>query len=176
MRVVYATFRVVGKIKGDRRLKSNSIRLYNVSFGIFVFMPPGWFIILLVLILETIIMSKFLKKVFYDKAIMVSTIVSNLISGIIGIFLSMYQNGGWWLVCWFPWVSKHEVNANLIKPFIIYFIIALTLSVLIECIVNYIFLRKKYDKKRIVLSTLLANICSNLPIVIILYLFSFVWI
>ena len=93
-----------------------------------------------------------------------------------GIWLSLLLNGGWWLVVWFPWVSDHEVTfstTNQIIFFVVYYLAAFILSVIIEFFVNYLFLRKYYFCKQIFLMTLYVNICSYILGSIILYAVSF---
>jgi hypothetical protein len=154
-------------------MKKKEITLFNLSFGILLFMPQGWIIIAVVLIFESLMMSRFLEKKLFDKKIVLSTALANIISGIVGFFLSIYQNGGWWLVFWFPWVSQHEVQKNQLSFFAIYFIIAFILSVLIESIINYLFLRRKYNTRKVIWATLIANLCSYIPTVLVLYSLSF---
>ncbi len=75
----------------------------------------------------------------------------------------MALNGGWWLVVWFTWVSSHEVDIHSRQEalaLVIYYIVALILSVLIELFVNWLMLRKQYPPKRILRATLIANAFS----------------
>lgn len=136
----------------------------NVSFGIHALLPTGWLFMGLVIYGEGYLMRRYLtqSKVF-DFDIHMTAFVSNGISGIIGIIISTILNGGWWLVCWFPWVSSNEVNIH--KPthlqyLALYYVVALILSILIELRVNYLFLRKRFPFKRIWKATLIANACS----------------
>lgn len=88
---------------------------------------------------------------------------SNIVSGVIGIITTMILNGGWWLVVWFPWVSSHEVNvhnSNHLWGLIIYYLVAMILSVLIELLVNHLILRKEYPFKKTLNATLIANAFS----------------
>ena len=97
-------------------------------------------------------------------------------SGIIGIATTMILNGGWFLVVWFPWVSSHEINISKsenLKGLIIFYIVAFVLSILIELLVNWLLLRKRHKTKRIIISTLIANIASYLIGTIALYSYSF---
>ncbi|MFP4697871.1 MAG: hypothetical protein ACLFMO_04100 [Eubacteriales bacterium] len=129
--------------------------------------------ILVVLVLESFLMSKYIEKKRFNKKITLTTVISNIISGIIGVFLSLAYNGGWWLVCWFPWVSRNEVRFEDTSNFIIYFIVALILSIVIELVVNMIVLCKKYRVTQIAKGTLLANIISNGIVITVMYIISF---
>ena len=83
-----------------------------------------------------------------------------MISGIVGIAASMLATGGWWLVVWFPWVTDHEVKPDALPGFIVYYLVAFVLSVLIEWGVNQAVLHKKYKSGPIFKATLFANIAS----------------
>ena len=135
----------------------------DVSFGIFAFLPMGWLFMALVILGEAFLMSNYLIRKNYNERIYISATVSNIVSGAIGILTSMALNGGWWLVVWFPWVSSHEVDVHDAKQLwflVIYYFIALILSILIEVLVNTLFLRKQYYFKKILNASLIANAFS----------------
>lgn len=88
----------------------------------------------------------------------------------------MIINGGWMLVVWFPWVSSHEIDlsaSNALMGFIVFYLVAFVLSVLIEILINYIILGRIYPFGKILKATLLANIASYLLGSIVLYSYSF---
>jgi hypothetical protein len=135
----------------------------DVSFGIFAFLPVGWLFMALVIFGEAFLMCNYLIQKKFNKRIYISAAVSNLVSGAVGIFISMALNGGWWLVVWFPWVSSHEVDVHDPKQLwflVIYYFIALILSIFIEVLVNNLFLRKQYHSKKILNASLIANAFS----------------
>ena len=135
----------------------------DVSFGIFALLPFGWFFMAIVIFGEALLMSIFLTKKNFNSRVYQSAAVSNIVSGAIGIAISMVLNGGWWLVVWFPWVSANEVNvrdSSQLWLLVIYYVIALILSVLIELFINYLILKKQFNFKSILSSTLKANACS----------------
>ena len=137
--------------------------LLNVSFGIFAFMPPGWLFMALVILGEAFLMSMYLTRKKSNKRIYSSAVVSNIVSGVVGIIISMALNGGWWLVVWFPWVTNHEVNVHKSRALLglaIYYIVAMVLSVLIELLINHAILKKKYSFRQTLNATLIANACS----------------
>ena len=75
----------------------------------------------------------------------------------------MALNGGWWLVVWFPWVSSHEVDIHSPQEawgLIIYYLVALILSVLIELLMNHLVLRKLYPFRKTFRATMIANAAS----------------
>ena len=154
-----------------------SIDLFlNVSFGIFAILPQGWVFMILIMLLESFIMSELLCKSVFNGRITGVVFFSNFISGLFGFIITLIINGGWWLVVWFPWVSSHEVDfsaPNALLGFITFYTIAFVLSVLIELCINYSILRKLYPVRKILWATLLANIASYLLGSIALYSFSF---
>ncbi|MBR5118373.1 MAG: hypothetical protein IK100_06990 [Muribaculaceae bacterium] len=126
-------------------------------------MPQGWLFMLLIILLEACVMSRVLLKKWLESGVFVSALVANAVSGIVGFVISMILTGGWWLVIWFPWVSSHEVNVHnpkAILGLVIYYFVALILSVLIEWGLNHLILRKKFTKRKILMATLLANATS----------------
>ena len=80
------------------------------------------------------------------------------------------------MVVWFPWVSSHEVDfsiPNVLTVFIIYYIVAFVLSVVIELLINYSMLGKIYPAKKIFRTTLLVNLASYFLGSIIIYSLGF---
>ena len=100
--------------------------LINVSFGIFAFLPEGWLFMILIMLLESFILSKLLCHKKIDKQIYISIFGSNIISGAVGIITTLALNGGWILVVWFPWVSSHEINISEPGNLLIFVLIIVT--------------------------------------------------
>ncbi len=135
--------------------------LLDVSFGIFAFMPIGWAFMAFVILCEAFCMSKYLTNARLNKRIYWTELLSNAVSGLTGIVTSMELNGGWWLVVWFPWVSKHEVNIHYEWfGLLVYYLVAFLLTLVIEFLVNFAFLRKFYSLVQIVKATLLVNVVT----------------
>lgn len=137
--------------------------LLNISFGIFAFSPPGQIYMAIVILGEAFILSKYLVGTKANKRIYLTSLLSNAVSGVVGIIISMMLNGGWWLVIWHPWVCSHEVNVHnslQLKLFAIYYVVALILSVSIEFLVNHLMLKKLYAPKKILKATIWANLAS----------------
>ena len=150
--------------------------LLDVSFGIFAFLPQGWLFMAFVILIECVIMTKILNKNWFDKRIYGIAALTNVISGIIGIVISMILNGGWYLVVWFPWVSSNEINLSnneSLKALIFFYALAFILSIIIESLINWLLLRKRFKTKQILITTLIANIASYAIGTIVLYSYSF---
>ena len=135
----------------------------NVSFGIYAFLPMGWLFMAFVMLGEGFLMSWRLIRKKFNKRIYLTAALSNIVSGAVGIITSLALNGGWWLVVWFPWVSKHEVDIRdpqSLLVLVLFYVAALILSVLIELLVNHLMLRKRYPFKKTLHATLIANAFS----------------
>ena len=135
----------------------------NVSFGIYAFLPMGWLFMAFVILGEGFLMSRYLIRKKFNKRVYLTAALSNIISGAVGIITTLALNGGWWLVVWFPWVSKHEVDvrdSQSLRTLVLFYAAALILSVLIELLVNHLMLRKRYPFKKTLHATLIANAFS----------------
>ena len=150
--------------------------LLDVSFGVFAFLPQGWLFMAFVIILECLVMTRLLLPNWFDKRIYGVTALTNIISGLTGIIISMILNGGWYLVVWFPWVSNNEINLSkkgALQGLIIFYAIAFVLTLIIETIINVLFLRKRYSTKKVIRATVIANILSYAAGTVVLYSYSF---
>lgn len=150
--------------------------LLNVSFGIFAFLPQGWIFMAFVILIECLILTKVFNQTWFNKKIYGVTALTNVISGIVGIVISMILNGGWYLVVWFPWVSSNEItisNKESLNGLIIFYLCAFLLTIILETLTNWLFLRKIYKIKQILLTTLIANVISYAIGTIVLYSYSF---
>jgi hypothetical protein len=150
--------------------------LANVSFGILAFMPLGWLFMAAIIVLESIVLSRLHDGRWWHTKTALTAAAANVASGVIGLGLSLWLNGGWWLVVWMPWVSDNEVNwasrASLLK-LTIYYLVAFVLSVVIEALIEQLLLRKRSPWARIWRFCLLANVLSYLLGSIAMYSWSF---
>lgn len=146
--------------------------LVNVSFGILAMLPQGWLFMLLIILIESLILSKVLQFRWVSWPIYLRVLVSNAVSGLVGFFASLKLNGGWWLVIWFPWVSDNEVRDGDLTQLWLVYSIAFLLTLLIEIPINKWFL-KKYPTRQTIKATLVANVASYVLGTLILYSYSF---
>lgn len=148
--------------------------LLNVSFGIYAFLPQGWLFMLFVISIECLFLSKLLNNKWTNRQIYATVIISNVVSGIIGITISLLLNGGWWLIVWFPWVGDYEVRGeNALLALSLYYLCAYLATIILEALINWVCLRKQYPAKKILVNTLLVNTISYIVGSIILYSYSF---
>ncbi len=150
--------------------------LLNTSFGKYASMPMGWVFMFLVVVLEAVVMSKVLKKERgYDMGVMISTAVSNVVSGALGACVSKLVDRGWMLVVWFPWVSSVEVDtadSETLFSFVLYFVAAFLGTVLVEILINGLLIRR-YSFKEVAKSTIIANVISYIIGCLAFYSYSF---
>jgi hypothetical protein len=150
--------------------------LLNVSFGIFAFQPLGWLFMAFVILFEGLVMTRLLAPKWFSARIYRVTAWTNMISGVVGIILSMLLNGGWYLVVWFPWVSENEVKVTQkgsLQFLIVYYAVAFLLTLIVETITNIIFMKEEHQAKRIVRATMIANVFSYTVGTVVLYSYSF---
>ena len=150
--------------------------LLDLSFGLFAFAPEGWIFMVFVIILECLVMTRLLLPKWYNKKIYLITTLTNIISGLLGITISMTLEGVRSLVIWFPWVGNKEfplIENEGVRRLIIFYSIAFILTLIIETIITVQFLRKYYPTKRIVKAIVIANILSYTVGTFVLYSYSF---
>lgn len=132
----------------------------DASFGIFVLLPQGWLFMIFVIFCEGFLATKVLIKQKYNRRIYLTMLTSNVVSGLTGIIGSYLINGGWWLVCWFPWVSSHEIdihNSALLIVLVIYYFAAFVVTIIIEMGINFSCLKNQFGVRQIIKATLLTN-------------------
>jgi len=129
-----------------------------------------------VIIVECLVMTRWLLPVWYNRRIYGVTTLTNIISGLTGITISMILNGGWYLVVWLPWVSNNEIDLTkkgALLSLIIFYLLAFVLTLIIEIITNILFLRNRYAKRKIIEATIVANVISYAVGTLVLYSYSF---
>jgi hypothetical protein len=134
--------------------------LANVSFGLLIFHPIGWLLMLMVVAVESLLLSKLLVGRFFSSRGAWLTLAANAVSGVLGAAISMTIDGGWWTVFWVPWVSQNEMSAELVPKLAAYMVVAFAMSTAVELP----FLRKIGPRAfgHVLLSALLANALSSL--------------
>jgi sterol desaturase/sphingolipid hydroxylase (fatty acid hydroxylase superfamily) len=147
--------------------------LLNANFGIFVFLPYGFFYMIFVILLEASIVIYCLapRPEEPNPKIYKSVFLANFTSGIMGIILLLIYSGGWNL-----WLNKHGAQIDSTQTlllFIEYYLIAFILSLVIESWVNTQYLKTIAERRTIVRATLIANITSYVIGNLILYSYSF---
>lgn len=129
-----------------------------------------------IILIECLILTKAFNQTWFSKKTYGLTALTNLISGIVGIVISMILNGGWLMVVWFPWVGSNEIDLSdkeNINGLIVFYLFAFILTMIIETFINWLFFRGHYAAKLILISTLTANIASYVIGTIVLYSYSF---
>ncbi|MBR5638427.1 MAG: hypothetical protein IKW83_01560 [Muribaculaceae bacterium] len=152
------------------------IILNNTYFGKYASLPMGWLLMACLIAIEVIVMSQILDRKYFKSRVAFTALVSNVVSGIAGAYTSIAINGGRLLTVWFPWVSSDEVNLSNdedLFSFVLYYAVALVATILIELIVNCVFLKKRYEFRPVMRATIIANVVSFLLGSFVLYSYSF---
>ncbi len=150
--------------------------LNSTYFGKYASLPMGWLFMALLLAIEVVVMSKALANAYFVSRVAVAALISNVVSGIAGAYTSIAINGGRMLTVWLPWVSSREVNTENeeeLLSFFLYFALAFVFTVIIELIVNSLFLKKHYGFSPVMRATTIANVVSFMVGSMALYSYSF---
>ncbi len=146
-----------------------AVVLANVSFGALVFGPIGWGLMLSVFVAEWVLLTWLTTRRLFNRDSLRASIVSNSVSGIIGIAWSTLHNGGWWLVLWIPWVSGNELEGSDPWGFFAYFIVACFVSIGVECVVN-LWILGKHGRELVIYATIVANLVSSVGLGLCIFL------
>lgn len=149
----------------------------NVSFGLFALLSPlSWAYDMVVLVLESYLASRMLLKVGYDLQVYATICLSNVVSGLVGLGLSLMLTGGWIIAIWLPYVGPKEISGPPLGPwgnFAMWYLLAFFLSVGIEFLINRLCLRRRFDRRSVWRMTLRVNIVSYLLGTLFVYSISF---
>lgn len=135
--------------------------LANVSFGILVFHPIGCALMLAVIGLEATLLRRFGGATATTPRFVLVSAVANAVSGAVGFGVSLWLNGGWWLVVWVPWVTANEASLGQWPKLAVYMAVAYVLSVLIETAVVKAML-PRMPLGRVVVVQAAVNLVSSL--------------
>lgn len=150
--------------------------LLNSYFGKYASLPMGWIFMICLVVIEIIVMSQIFERKYFMGRIAFAALISNAVSGIVGAYTSIAINAGRLLTVWFPWVSSREVDLSKdeeLFSFFLYFAVAFVATILIELVINYLLLKKRYEFKPVMRATIIANVVSFLVGSFVLYTYSF---
>lgn len=94
-----------------------------------------------VILIACLILTKLFNQVWFNKKIYGVSALTNVISGIVGMAISMILNSGWYFVVWFPWVNSNEITlSNKESPngLTIFYLGAFMLTVIAETLTNWL--------------------------------------
>ena len=130
----------------------------------------GWFFLIFVLSAESLLLTKYLKKIWYNRKIYFSVILSNVITTIIGFILLDEEKIGGHLLNWTP-VNYHWGKIVYIDRTIFLFIYSFIGTLIVETLINTIVLGKIENKKRIFYGTFFVNVFTYVigAFIILLY-------
>lgn len=150
--------------------------LDTAYFGKYVYLPMGWLFMVCLVAIEIVVMSQIMERKYFNARIAFVTLVSNVVSGIVGAYASLAHNAGKMLTVWLPWVSSREVdleNDEALFGFVLYFAVSFLMTVVVELIVNALFLKKRFEFRPVMRATIIANVVSFLLGSFVLYCYSF---
>jgi hypothetical protein len=131
----------------------------------------GWIFLLFVLVSESLIMSKFLKKGWFHKEIYITVILSNVVTTILGCFLINEVPKAGHLLSWIPFFYYNGLPTHLddtIRVIVICFVITL----LIEMVINILLLRKLKMADKLVYGSIICNVFTYVVAAVILLTFG----
>ena len=150
--------------------------LDTAYFGKYASLPMGWIFMACLVAIEAVFMSKILAHAYFNSRVAFVVLISNIVSGIASVYASIAINGGRLLTVWFPWVSSNEVdteNEEELFSFFLYCALAFIFTVIIELIINSIFLKKRYEFRPVMRATIITNVVSFVIGSFVLYSYSF---
>ncbi len=129
--------------------------LLDVIVGYYMPHLYGWIFLMIVLLIESIILSKFLAGNWYNKSIAISVIISNIITTIIGYVIFDRDHTGGYLLNWVPIYDDH--GSIIFYTASAIFITSFIVSAIVETSYNLFALRKRYLKTQLIGGTILVN-------------------
>lgn len=129
----------------------------------------GWFFLIFVLAAESMLLSKYLTNKMVDNRIVMSVIVSNIVTTIIGYVLFDKQNSGGHLLNWIP--VDYYGNHVLMSRTVFMLVSTYIGSVVIESFVNVLILKKYFTIKKIFSGTSLVNLVTYIVAGVIIFLY-----
>ena len=143
--------------------------LLDIIVGYYLPSLFGWFFLCFVLLTESLVLAKYLKKAWFDRKVYLSVYLSNAITTIIGFILLDKENHGGHLLSWIP-VDHYQGDIRIDRT-IFLFIISFIGTVIVETLFNIMLLRKHDSKRKISFGTLLVNAITYTigAIVILIY-------
>lgn len=146
----------------------------DVSFSQSLCEPFGVVFIVTTIFIEALLLSSLLSEIHLNRRIWFIVVGANITSGIVGFLVTTVLFKGCWPVVWLPWVSCSDIEAPCdINSFIIYYLLAFLVTVLVEITINSLLLKKRYSLSSIAKSTLLVNLLSFVLGSLALYSYTF---
>ena len=137
----------------------------RIDFVNYYWTPYPFIILFIIGLIEGIIASKLLSGKSFNRRILLTILLANVIGYFGESGLSIILNGGYRMFVWIPWVKL--LNNKDLLNYLLSFPIIFTFTILFEFPISWIFLRKEYHWKKILLSIVRINIISWIIIIIV---------
>lgn len=136
-------------------VKNYKMIVIDIIVGHFLPSIFGWIFLIVVMGVESLLLSHYLSKNFIVKKIHTAILVSNLITAVIGSILLDPKNIGGQLLNWIP-IDQYHGNIRLDRTYLC-FISSYLGSAVVESIVHILILKNSFPIKRIILGTVYVN-------------------
>jgi hypothetical protein len=150
-----------------QQLNSEFVRT-AVRFNQYFWTPYPFVALVLIILFECFLFYKFLSPQNSSNSfgkIFLTLIAANTTSFFGEYYLSIFFNQGYTILVWVPWVKV--IGSFELKMYLISFPIIFVSTALIEFIICLLFLRRKYQTSKILISVFLTNLISTTALILI---------
>jgi hypothetical protein len=139
-----------------------------INFNDYFWTPYPFIMLLLITLFESFLAFKFLSpqgnKAQFIR-IAVAFLFANIVSFFLEYFFFAFLNGGHRILIWIPWVKI--INTFNLFLYLISFPVIFLFTILSEYFIAFVFLRKKYQWKKILKTIFFVNLISTILLIII---------
>lgn len=132
--------------------------LIDVIVGNYIPSKFGWIFLIVVVLIESILLSIILNKTLFNKKTTTIVMCSNLTTTLIGFFIFNSEYNGGYLLSWIP-VNEYQGELRP-KETIELLLFSFVLTIAIELTINYLVLKKKHSPFRVIIGTVIINIVT----------------
>lgn len=130
----------------------------DVIVGNYIPSKFGWIFLIVVVLIESILLSIILNKTLFNKKTTAIVTCSNLATTLIGFFIFNSEHNGGYLLSWIP-VNKYHGELRP-KETVELLLFSFALTIVMELIMNYFLLKKKHSPLRIIIGTIIINVAT----------------
>jgi putative flippase GtrA len=134
---------------------------YWFTFNDYITTIYPYIILGLIGLIESFLISYLLKRGFFNYKVIQSVLIANILSFVIEYVLSYIVSHGDRLFIWIPWMKT-----NFFVEYYISFPVILLITILIECIINWILLKSMIKLNQIIKATMIANVITWMILII----------
>jgi len=142
-----------------------------INFNQYFWTPYPFIILSLIVLIKGFVASRIIQKSIFVKQIVLTILISSVTSYVLEYLFSLVLNDGFNLLVWIPWVKV--IERIVFFDYLISFPLIFIGTFLIESLVNWILLRKKYNWKVIIKTTFLLDMITIILLVITINFIAF---